>query len=743
MIPGRAEQPALRVAVLFDSAGFVQTLPLTGAAARTVHLNAALHARGCPTQLLLCDLNPDSRPSTGWPLPVSYLDYAEVYGRPDRLIARLRALEPDLLVMSNTELTVRYGRAVADAAGTALVYEMHDDEAGLLASLGSQPAECRAAALLQSAAAVSADGVIAFTGRDAARARELGARVVHLVPCGATVPDPWRTAEKPPRVDGPARVGFVGNLYYEPNLRALDYLAHRLVPHLGERAVVDVFGRYPPAARGLAAEAIAANTLVLHGPVGDLAGALAQMTLAVAPLDSGGGMKIKMLDYLAAGLATVGTEEAFVGLARPEQVGLVSRDATMRDLPALVDVLLDAPALREELGARARERVVRHYGWAAVAGSAQHAYQVIVATTRAHRGPHPPVVPWEVAELARRPPYWLTEWRRREAQLQDNVPMTEQAPAHTGDSPQARAGGLAVDVECARLAATAALGVRFDAEVAAGYAGRSMVFFAPQAVLKVYTHRPGERAHREIAGIILAATHAPGVRVAEVLGHDDVPGGLSWVALTRLPGGPLSREQLASPVVARQLGRIAARLHAIPLEDLDALPAHARRLRELPASDPAGAEAGHRLLEALEALEAHQRPCCERGFVHGDFSSRNVFLPHQPLEELGGQRPGVIDFEGCGVGCVYDDLATLVMQDGLLGAADVEQLLAGYQDERAALGHPRPPVDRDHLTVHLGWRARWVLQWAIEIDKPLTEQVLTLIPTLLAALVGRRAEASR
>lgn len=81
-----------------------------------------------------------------------------------------------------------------------------------------------------------------------------------------------------------------------------------------------------------------------------------------------------------------------------------------------------------------------------------------------------------------------------------------------------------MDIDCARLAATAALGVSFDAEVAAGYAGRSMVFFAPTAVLKVYTHRPAECAHREIAGINLAAVHAPRVRVAEVLGHDDVPG---------------------------------------------------------------------------------------------------------------------------------------------------------------------------------------------------------------------------
>ncbi|MGH7644575.1 MAG: glycosyltransferase family 4 protein, partial [Gemmatimonadales bacterium] len=537
------------MAVLFDSAGFLQTLPLTGAAARTLHLNAALHARGWATQLLLCDLNPDSHPSTAWPLPVSYLDYAEVYGRPDRLITRLCALEPELLVMSNTELTVRYGRAVADAAGAGLVYEMHDDEAGLLASIGSRPADCRAAALLQGAAAVTADGVIAFSARDAARAVELGARQIHLVPCGATVHP--RPRAEPPIVTGPPRVGFVGNLHYEPNLRALCYLAHRLSPHLRERAVIDVFGRYPPLARGLAAHAIAAGTLALHGPVGDLPGALAQMTIAVAPLDSGGGMKIKTLDYLAAGLATAGTEEAFVGLDRPDEVALISHDPRMTDLPQLVDVLLDAPTLRAELGARARERVACHHGWATVAGIAQHAYQVIAAAARASRSPqcltHHRPVPGEIIKLARRTPYWLAEWRSRAARSEDNAPMTEQGCAQAADSPEARPGRLAVDIDCARLAATAALGISFDAEAAVGYAGRSMVLFAPSAVLKVYTHRPGERAHREVAGIELAATHACGVRIAEILGHDDVPGGLSWIATTRLPGAHPSHEKLATP----------------------------------------------------------------------------------------------------------------------------------------------------------------------------------------------------
>jgi len=98
--------------------------------------------------------------------------------------------------------------------------------------------------LLQGAAVVSADGVIVFTSRDAVCASELGARQVHVVPCGSTLPHRQASDENSvgqPGVGGPHRVGFAGNLYYEPNLCALRYLATQLAPHLGERAVIDVF----------------------------------------------------------------------------------------------------------------------------------------------------------------------------------------------------------------------------------------------------------------------------------------------------------------------------------------------------------------------------------------------------------------------------------------------------------------------------------------------------------------------
>jgi glycosyltransferase involved in cell wall biosynthesis/aminoglycoside phosphotransferase len=697
--------PGPRVVVLFDTAGFLRSLPLTGAAARTLHLNRHLPAAGCPTTVLLCDLNPKSRPTNAWPVPVRYLRYEQVYGRTDALAE----LAPDVLVMSNTQLVVRYGRTLADTVGAALVYEMHDDEAAVIASIGGLAADVDAAAQMQAAAAALADGVIAFTDRDAALARGLRARAVHVVPCGVDPgPPPERARQRP------GRVVFVGNLYYEPNMRAVRYLRRGLAPALASAGgVIDVFGRYPRTLRGEPNERVR-----LRGPVGDLRAALATATVGVAPLDSGGGMKCKVLEYMAAGLPIVATPEALVGLADPQEFALVSTAEAMTDLPALVTALLDDALLRRRLGKRGRFVAEHTYSWAAMAQRARHAYAAIRAHAEDDR---PAVAPAaEVIELAGRPSYWLREWRTRQEGT-DVVDPTAGARPSVVDQ-------LAHDIDCARLAAESALDTPFDADGLTGFGGRSVVFFAPHAVLKVYTHRWSDRLRRELAGLKLAGGLA-GMRVPVVLGHDDVAGALAWVALTRLEGTMATQARWAGAQATELIGRLAARLHSAPAAALTGLPDYRRNVRDLPTEYPAAFLAGTRLEQALTGARRRSRQECVRGFVHGDFSSRNILLTED-------HAPGVIDFEGCGAGCVYDDLATLYTKEVLLGERDGAALLAGYADELTALGGPHAGLDEGHLYVHIASYARWVLQWAPATDPEFTARVIGLAPGILARLDG-------
>jgi aminoglycoside phosphotransferase (APT) family kinase protein/glycosyltransferase involved in cell wall biosynthesis len=728
MRPAGAGAPAVagpRVVVVFDTAGFQRSMPLTGAAARTVRLNQHLVAAGCATTVLLCDLNPQSRPTTAWPLPVRYLSYEQVYRPTDTLAAHVADLAPDVLVMSTTPLVVRYGRPLADAVGAALVYEMHDDEAGVIRSLGGTAEDVDVAARMQAAAVALADGVVAFTDRDADAARQLRARTVHLVPCGVDLGPP------PARIGtDTGRVAFVGNLVYEPNARAVHFLRRTLAPALPPGSGIDVFGRYPRAVN-------APDEVVrLHGPVPDLRAALATTTVGVAPLDSGGGMKCKVLEYLAAGLPVVATPEALVGLDTPEEFALVSTDPAMADVPDLVTRLLRDQVLRHRLGGHARRHAER-YSWPMMAERARDAYAAIYQRAVTDTRPTP-VVGRELIELATRPPYWLHEWRTRQT---TQAPMTNArigtgigTATSTATSMTSDLGTktrrrtsvvdeLSAEIDCARLAAESALNITFDSDALVGFAGRSSVFLAEGAVLKVFTHRAAERLHRELAGLRLCAGMA-GARVPVVLGHDDVAGSLAWLCTTYLAGTAATSPEWVGQASTDRVGRLAARLHALPVGNATDLPSYGRNMRDLPTEYPGAYRVGTDLAKAAEAMPKGE---CMRGFVHGDFSSRNILLT-----EL--DPPGVIDFEGCGVGCVYEDLATLYVKEVLLGDRDGAGLLGAYSDELLVLGGPRTGVDVAHLYVHIATYARWVLQWAPATDAAFAAQIIDLAPDILLRL---------
>ncbi|MER5869518.1 phosphotransferase [Streptomyces sp. NPDC002044] len=690
--------------VLFDTAGFQRSLPLTGAAARTLHLNRHLSKAGAEVTLLLCDLNPRSRPTSHWPFPVRYLPYEALYEDTDPLTAHVKDLAPDVLVMSNTQLTVRYGRALACAAGAALLYEMHDDEAAVARTIGSGEWECRQAAVLQAAAVATADAVIAFTGRDADLAAALRAAAVHVVPCGVEPgPAPLRERETA------GSAAFVGNLYYEPNARAAAFLRTRLAPALAPRGgSVDVYGRYPRALRALGT----GSTVRLHGPVPDLPSALSTAEVGLAPLDSGGGMKLKVLQYMAAGLPVVGTAEAFAGLPDPGSFALVSSDPSMADMPGLVARLLDDATLRRRLGTAGRQLIETEFSWATAAGLALRAYQSacgIAVTPTA-----PATGAGDIRELAGRTPYWLHEWRTLEEPIMGDTP----APATGREHPVL--ARLASEIDCARQAAESALDTVFDHAAIVGYGGRSMVFLSKTAVLKIYTHRPTERARREIIGLRLCG-QVPGLRVPEVVGHDDVEGALSWVAATRLDG--TAPDDIHNQDETRTLGAVAARLHNLPVDALAGLPAFGRNIRPLDVdAHPVRA----RLSAVLAKIEAVQQASCVSGFVHGDYSARNLLLTP-------GLPPGVIDFEGCGVGCVYEDLTNLYVQNCLIDGREAALALSCYEDEGARLGRTSG-LDARHLLWHTARYFRWVLQWAVEIDTSLADQITALAPRVLVAL---------
>jgi glycosyltransferase involved in cell wall biosynthesis len=188
-------------------------------------------------------------------------------------------------------------------------------------------------------------------------------RAAFTVDSGSMLPNIAAPVE-PAVADGPRQPAllFVGNLEYGPNVQAVDYfvsqcwpLIHRERPGAGLRIV----GKRS-AADGERWNAVAGVRSL--GFVDDLAGEYARCALVVAPVLSGGGTQIKVLEALAHGCAAVVSDFVAAGFSPALAEGehfLVARSPAQ--WASACGALLQDDARAASLGAAGRSGVRRHY----------------------------------------------------------------------------------------------------------------------------------------------------------------------------------------------------------------------------------------------------------------------------------------------------------------------------------------------------------------------------------------------
>lgn len=192
---------------------------------------------------------------------------------------------------------------------------------------------------------------------DRRRLNVFGARNVIVVPNGADIPVA-AGAETHPSMDAV----FFGNCKYPPNAEAIGQLRSTIIPDVRRSHpgfTVDIIGPH--------SEAFDARYegLCGRGFIPDLYAELSRYKMLVAPLHTGGGTKLKIIDAMAAGVPLVTTSVGAEGL------GLVhGENALIADDPrAIADhvrSILDDEEKRKQLAASARAHVERHFSWATV-----------------------------------------------------------------------------------------------------------------------------------------------------------------------------------------------------------------------------------------------------------------------------------------------------------------------------------------------------------------------------------------
>ena len=203
------------------------------------------------------------------------------------------------------------------------------------------------------------DRVVVFSEQDAAAIRALAPDVgprVRVNPFGIALP-PLTSTD----IDRESIV-FVGGFKHPPNVDAAIWLGTEIMPvlrTLRPGSHLWIVGDQPPEA----VTGLAGPDVTVTGRVPEVESYLDRAAVVVAPMRTGGGMRVKVLQALARGKAVVTTSLGAEGLDADDARPLMIADSASAFAHAVAGLLAD-PEAAATLGRTARAFVSERHDWA-------------------------------------------------------------------------------------------------------------------------------------------------------------------------------------------------------------------------------------------------------------------------------------------------------------------------------------------------------------------------------------------
>ena len=226
---------------------------------------------------------------------------------------------------------------------------------------------------LEIEAATRADAVIACSKQDAAVFARYCPRtrvVANGVDCSQFPP---HTGEARPSLV------FMGGVEYPPNADALEFYMRSIHPRIKERIRdirVYAIGATP---EWFERKSLKDPQVEPLGFVKDIRPYLARAGVGVCPVRHGSGTRIKILTYMASGLAVVSTAKGAEGVAYADGENIRLADDASSFADAVLSLLLE-PGQREVLAKRGREFVAAQYDWNVLGRDLKDAYASVLTS---------------------------------------------------------------------------------------------------------------------------------------------------------------------------------------------------------------------------------------------------------------------------------------------------------------------------------------------------------------------------
>jgi glycosyltransferase involved in cell wall biosynthesis len=339
-----------------------------GASVEIVSLNPRKHRvemvqAPLPMQTIDIDTSRMVRPSLSRGTPFIVARFLSGAFR-EAIRAAMRRFKPDIVQIESPFL-LPYAATVREESGARVVLRSLNVEFRIWEGLvRNERNALRRFALRRVAASLRAyevrqlntsDAVVPISAEDGDEFRRLGCTgPIYVVPCGITPVDlPAKAAES-------GTVGFIGSLDFRPNQEAVTWIVDELWPRVTERAPEAHLSIAGSGAPDWLRRHAAGQNIEFLGEVDDAQAFLTRMSVVIAPLFAGGGMRIKVLEAMALSKPIVATTLGAGGIDVQSDRDILIADDVM-SFAAGVTRLMREPDTAARIGNAARNTVRERY----------------------------------------------------------------------------------------------------------------------------------------------------------------------------------------------------------------------------------------------------------------------------------------------------------------------------------------------------------------------------------------------
>jgi glycosyltransferase involved in cell wall biosynthesis len=173
---------------------------------------------------------------------------------------------------------------------------------------------------------------------------------------------------------------WVGGTDWEPNRDAIEFFAKEIFPLIVDKlphTTFTIIGKGTESLTTLVSES-EGSKIQLLGRIPDIRTELTKAKVLICPLVVGGGMRLKLLDFFAAGKAIVSTSVGAEGNIGEDGVHLLVRNDPTSFANAVI-LLLENEDLRHRLGTNARLLAEKTYSWQSIASEFNQVYNDVLS----------------------------------------------------------------------------------------------------------------------------------------------------------------------------------------------------------------------------------------------------------------------------------------------------------------------------------------------------------------------------